>query len=258
MAQDIAAGTWDRWEYSDRVAYIEILTVNGKQADLGWGASEDCLIMEEDGSVHRIDSNATTQVPVNLVSGKFHFFRVGDVYDGAKKNLQARPEVVDTSSHFSYGVEEAQQHAEQVAKMMLGESELGKFRSQVKEVELYGESHSSDIDVDDELTAMVAWELDMDARDWGVKDLNIILREIHVKGVRTIYGEPDPNAEGGIYNEDTEREEDFELRWSPEVEGWQVKVNGENGESFEDLFPISIWPKSVDINMAGRTIEVNF
>lgn len=125
--------------------------------------------------------------------------------------------------------------ASKTAKQMIGEQSES-YRTQVREVEFYGDQSV----FADGGQATVTWDLTMEGRSWGIKDLDVVLQAVDVR-VETEHWE-------------TEERKDFVASWSTsQPNDWNVQVEHE-----EARFPLDVYPRSVAIHVVEKRIVVTF
>jgi len=125
--------------------------------------------------------------------------------------------------------------ASKTARQLIGE-ETESYRSQVTQIDFYGDSKI----FADGGSATVTWDLTMEGRSWGIKDLDVILQAVEVR-VETEHWE-------------TEERQDFVAAWSvTQPNGWNVQVEHEDAR-----LPLDIYPRNVAVHTVEKRIVVTF
>jgi hypothetical protein len=110
------------------------------------------------------------------------------------------------------------------------------YRTQVRDVDFYGDEKV----FADGGEATVTWDLTMEGRSWGIKDLDVVLQAVEVR-VATEHWE-------------TEERKDFVASWSvAQPNGWNVQVSHEDAK-----LPLDVYPRNVTIHVLEKRIEVTF
>lgn len=93
-----------------------------------------------------------------------------------------------------------------------------------------------------DLTASVEWELDFEARSWGVKGVGVFVRKVDASWVWE-----DQENEGT-------RAEPTKLTWTPGAkDGWSVQA-----DSQARTMPFGIYPREISIYMMEKKIVIEF
>ena len=122
----------------------------------------------------------------------------------------------------------------------LTESSDLSYRTRVKADSISVNNRGSDLFPDD-LEATVEWEMDLEARSWGVKDINVYIKKVEASWV----------WEDG--EKDT-RSEPTKLLWtSASNDGWAVQV-----DHGPQKMPFTLFPREVSIYLLEKKIVVTF
>lgn len=110
------------------------------------------------------------------------------------------------------------------------------FTSMVAKVDIYG---LADNQLPEDGQATITWELVTDAREYGLKSISVLIKQIDVQYENT--------------NLDTQEATAQAFHWRLGEHSWQVDV-----DSSARSIPFSIYPVSVELYMRERKIIVNF
>lgn len=112
-------------------------------------------------------------------------------------------------------------------------------------VEVWGLDTQGDLQADD-AAAYIQWELDLESRSWGVKDLNVLLKKIDVQWMVD-----NLRQEDGDKNKTQQR-----VVWeAARNDGWTASVNYER-ESHK--LPLTLYPRRLEVHVLERRLVVDF
>lgn len=128
----------------------------------------------------------------------------------------------------------------ELVRKLLSESDFG-YRTKIDSKKVFIHRNTPGIDAVDQ-SVVVEWELDFEARNWGVKNLGIFVRKV------------DASWTWSDSEEGNTRAEPTKLAWTPgSKDGWTVQV-----ESQARMMPFAVYPREVSIYMPERKIVVEF
>ena len=125
-----------------------------------------------------------------------------------------------------------------VVAHLLGEENQAEhaYLTQVNAVDLHGNAKIFAVGG----SALVTWDLVFEASDWGVKNIDVVLKRVKVN-LKTEHGE-------------TGEAQDFVALWDMhDPKGWKTQVVQEGA-----TLPLSVYPREVAVYLQDRRIEVKF
>lgn len=145
------------------------------------------------------------------------------------------------------------------------------FTTKIDDVDVYGLNHNLKIDDSIDIyfgnaTAVIKWEVIIEAREWGIKDISALINSVEVSIPWEIFYEEDMplsqevidkivNTMGGLKHPTKKLYEGvIEINSNKEFNGANFeitnKIIGENQQS-------SYYPETLEVNFDDMSIEIN-